>query len=91
MARRPALSDVKLKPAPIEPVARKTAKRNPGRKGKRGVAFWLSPEAFRQLSIAAAEEDLTIQAIMEEATDLWFQSVGKHRIARQTGESSEAA
>ncbi|MBV8092288.1 MAG: hypothetical protein JOY71_00125 [Acetobacteraceae bacterium] len=50
------------------------SKRTPGRRGKRGVAFWLNPAAF--------EEERSVQSLMEEATDLLFQSRGKHRIAR---------
>jgi hypothetical protein len=61
--------------------------RTPGRQGKRGVAFWLNPLAFRQLGMCSVEEDRTVQSIMEEALDLFFQSGGKHRLA-SNGERS---
>ncbi len=96
MARRPSLDMALAAPpaaasspppplaAPLPAIPRA---RTPGRQGKRGVAFWLNPMAFRQLSICSAEEDRTVQSLMEEAVDMLFQSRGKHRLA-SNGEGS---
>jgi hypothetical protein len=55
--------------------------RHSTRVGKRGVQMWLSPEAYRQLRLIAAKEDLQIQDCLVEALDLFFQKRGAHRIA----------
>jgi hypothetical protein len=47
------------------------------------VAFWIDPDAGRQLRIMGAEEGRTTQSLMEEALDLLFQSRGKYRLARR--------
>ena len=94
MARRPSpssLADAELRPpaAPAAPSAPPVeSKRTLARKGKRGVAFWLNPVAFKQLQTIAFEEERSVQSLMEEATDLLFQNRGKHRIARAEGEGS---
>lgn len=69
-------------PAPAKPEA---APRHATRVGKRGVQMWLSPEAYRQLRLIAAREDLQIQDCLTEALDMFFQSRGEHRIARKPG------
>jgi hypothetical protein len=82
MARRPSLSQTDAPSAPPAAVTgTKNAARSPGRQGKRGVAFWLAPEAFKQLRGIMFDEDRSIQSLMEEATDLLFQNRGKHRLA----------
>jgi antitoxin-like ribbon-helix-helix protein len=90
MARRPSLDTAAATPtaapSPNQPPAAGLAHvaprtRTSGRRGKRGVAFWLNPDAFRQLGMCSVEEDRTVQSIMEEALDLFFQSRGKHRLA----------
>jgi hypothetical protein len=45
------------------------------------VAFWVDPAAGRQLRILAAEEDRTVQSLMEEALDLLFRQRGRYRLA----------
>ena len=87
MARRPSLdmaitaSTAAASPPAEGPAHAAHRTRTPGRQGKRGVAFWLNPDAFRQLGMCSVEEDRTVQSIMEEALDLFFQSRGKHRLA----------
>jgi hypothetical protein len=90
MARRPSpsLADAELtrqphRASPASPTSAQPGKRTPGRQGKRGVAFWLEPEAFRQLGAMAFEEERSVQSLMEEAVDLMFQSRGKPRIAQR--------
>jgi hypothetical protein len=95
MARRPSLADADagptrkpvaaLAPAPVAapvPVAKPEARRAPSRVGRKGVAFWIDPDAARQLRVMAAEEDRTTQSLMEEALDLLFANRGKNRLAR---------
>ncbi len=39
----------------------------PSRQGKKAVGFYLDPEKVRELKQVALDNDLTIQAILEEA------------------------
>jgi hypothetical protein len=93
MARRPSLDQTDLTPRPsaaivpmLAPAAAPTDEPKPrakGRLGKRGVAFWLNPAAFKQLGQISLDEDRSVQSLMEEATDLLFTNRGKHRLARE--------
>lgn len=91
MARRPppSLATVELRPpgrhsaAPEPANTEPQPKRTRARAGKRGVAFWLDPEPFRQLGAIGFDEERSVQSLMEEAVDLLFQSRGKPRIARR--------
>ena len=68
--RRPARND------PANPHYR------PGRDGRTNVTGYFLPAVKRQLRILAAEEDTTIQALLEEAIDDLFAKHGKPEIAR---------
>jgi hypothetical protein len=85
----PAVPAAPIAPAPAPtsaaPVSATTAQRHSTRVGKRGVQMWLSPEAYRQLRLIAAREDLQIQDCLTEALDMFFQSRGEHRIACKPG------
>lgn len=48
----------------------------PGRRGKRLVSSWQSPETVRALKILAAQEETTVQALQTEALNLLFQDRG---------------
>jgi hypothetical protein len=88
MARKPSLSDAVTSrdPAPVPPppapAAPAAQARPPSRAGRKGVAFWVDPDAGRQLRVLAATEDRTVQSLMEEALDLLFQNRGRYRLAR---------
>lgn len=88
MARKASLADAIASPeppppAPSQPPAKTpAAPRPPSREGRKGVAFWVDPAAARQLRLIAADEDRTVQSLMEEALDLLFQARGRHRLAR---------
>jgi hypothetical protein len=93
MARKPSLSDAvtSRELAPVPPPAPSPAPaapapvaqaRPPSRAGRKGVAFWVDPDAGRQLRVLAATEDRTVQSLMEEALDLLFQNRGRYRLAR---------
>ena len=94
MARRPSLDQTEIGPRPAAAIVSMHAPAPPteakprtkGRVGKRGVAFWLNPAAFKQLGQISLDEDRSVQSLMEEATDLLFANRGKHRLARE-GES----
>ena len=50
------------------------------------MAFWIEPEALRQLHQLALDESTpetkkTVQGLMEEALDLLFRHRGLHRLA----------
>ena len=53
----------------------------PARVGKRFVGAHFHPEVARQLKVLAAEDDRTIQDLLEDAVDLLFVKAGKAKIA----------
>jgi hypothetical protein len=90
MARKPSLSEAvtardpgmgQAAPAPPAKTTPAGQGRPPSRVGRKGVAFWVDPDAARQLRILAATEDRTTQSLMEEALDLLFQNRGRYRLA----------
>jgi hypothetical protein len=86
MARRPSLAepDLRQAPPPSAPVRkRQESARTPARQGKRGIALWVTPEAFKQLRGIAFEEERSMQSLMEEAIDLLFEAREKPRLARE--------
>lgn len=54
----------------------------PSRIGKKGVTFYLEPDAIRQLRIISIDEDTTLQALMVEASNLLFRNRGKTEITK---------
>jgi hypothetical protein len=81
---RPALPP----PAEEKPT---TWRKSETRKNRRGVAFYLPPEAFRQLRRLAADTDRTIQRLMVEATDDLFAKYSLTRLAAAGEKEEEAA
>ena len=68
-------------PAP-EPEAPPARAKRPSREGRRLVAGHFEPAVARQLKLLAAEEDTTVQALLEEALDLLFVKKGRGAIVR---------
>ena len=56
----------------------------PARVGKRFVGAHFDPQVARQLKMLAAEDDKTIQELLEDAVDLLFVKAGKARIVDLT-------
>ena len=54
----------------------------PSRVGKKGVTFYLHPDAVKQLRTLSVNEDTTLQALMIEAANMLFKSRGKVEIAK---------
>ena len=52
----------------------------PSREGLRLIAGHFDPKVAKQLKLLAAEEDTSIQALLEEAVDLLFLKKGKGRM-----------
>ena len=50
--------------------------------GKKGVTFYLEPDAMKQLRGIGLDEDKTLQALMIEASNMLFKSRGKTEIAK---------
>ena len=50
----------------------------PSREGRRLIAGHFDPKVAKQLKLLAAEEDTTVQALLEEALDLLFVKKGKN-------------
>lgn len=53
----------------------------PVRDGRRFVGAHFPPEVARQIRLIAAEDDTTIQALLEEAIDLLFVKKGRSKIS----------
>lgn len=49
----------------------------PSREGKRLVAAYVEPRVAKQIKLLAAEDETTVQALIEEALDLLFVKKGK--------------
>jgi len=64
------------------PSSVRTSARAPSRVGKKGVTFYLEPDAVKQLRSVGLEEDHTLQALMIEAVNMLFKSRGKAEIAK---------
>jgi hypothetical protein len=62
--------------------ARSVSGQPPSRVGKKGVTFYLEPDAMRQLRMISLEEDMTLQALMIEAANMLFLSRDKAGIAK---------
>jgi hypothetical protein len=54
----------------------------PSRIGKKGVTFYLEPDAVKQLRAISFEEETTLQALMVEATNMLFRTRSKATIAK---------
>lgn len=57
-------------------------RRAPSRMGKKGVTFYLEPDAVKQLRGIGLDEDASLQALMIEAANMLFRSRGKNEIAK---------
>ena len=85
--KRGAKASGKPAPAPKVKAAAATAKqasapgRPPSRQNKRVVSVYVEPEALKQLSFMAVEEDTSVQALMVEALNDFFAKRGVNRIA----------
>jgi hypothetical protein len=68
-------------PAPTaEPAKPATYTVPPSRVGKRTIAAFFDPAVHRQLKMLAAENDTSLQALMEEAIGDLFEKKGKPRL-----------
>lgn len=54
----------------------------PSREGRRLIAGHFDPRVAKQLKVLAAEEDTTVQSLLEEALNLLFVKKGKDTIKR---------
>src|SRR4051812_35070723 len=59
-------------PAKVEAAAGQPKFYRPSRDGKRLIAGHFSPKIAKQLKILAAEEETSVQALLEEAIELLF-------------------
>ena len=64
-------------PTPQAPVA---SRQPPSRQGKRLIGGHFPPDVAKNLKILAAEEDTSVQALLEEALKLLFVKKGKGRL-----------
>lgn len=54
----------------------------PSREGRKLVAGHFDPKVAKQLKLIAAEDDTTVQALLEEALNLLFVKKGRGVVAR---------
>ena len=59
-----------------------TGARPPSRIGKKGVTFYLQPDAVKELHSIGLEEDRTLQALMIEAVNMLFKSRGRAKTTK---------
>ena len=52
------------------------------RTGKKGVTFYLSPDAAKQLKILSVDLETSVQDLMVDAVDMLFAKHGRNRSAR---------
>lgn len=70
----PALQAPAPQPEPKEKFYR------PSREGRRFLGGHFEPKVVRQVKMLAAEDDTTVQALLEEALDLLFVKKGRGKI-----------
>ena len=72
-------------PAPLPTAPPQPAKPEkfyrPSREGRRFLGGHFPPHVVRQMKMLAAEEDTTVQALLEEAIDLLFMKKGRGKIS----------
>lgn len=64
------------------PLAEPAKFHRPSREGRRLIAGHFEPKIAKQLKLLAAEEDTTVQSLLEEALDLLFVKKGKNTLTR---------
>lgn len=65
----------------VESVPESHSQRSPSRRGKKMAACYLDLEAFRQLKVLCAENDLNIEGILKEGINMVFTANNKPPIA----------
>lgn len=80
-ATGPAFSQMRRKNGVVPPVEPGKFQR-PSREGRRLIAGHFDPKVAKQIKLLAAEEDTTVQALLEEALDLLFVKKGKNTLTR---------
>lgn len=78
LASPPPPATAETAPSPAPSPTRRSA-----REGKRLIGGHFPPAVAKQLKILAAEEETTVQALLEEALDLLFVKKGRGRLARR--------
>jgi len=68
------------KPAPAPQPEPKEKFYRPSREGRRFLGGHFEPKVVRQVKMLAAEDDTTVQALLEEALDLLFVKKGRGKI-----------
>ena len=54
----------------VESVPESHNQRSPSRRGKKMVACYLEPDAYRQLKILCAENDMNIESVLKEGLNM---------------------
>jgi hypothetical protein len=68
------------KPPPPKEPERKEKFYRPSRDGRRFLGGHFEPKVVRQVKMLAAENDTTVQALLEEALDLLFVKKGRGKL-----------
>lgn len=73
---------IQAPPASVPPSNKPKKFHRPSRDGRKLIAGHFDPKVAKQIKLLAAEEETTVQALLEEALDLLFVKKGKGAIAR---------
>lgn len=61
----------------IESVPETHKQRSPSRRGKKMVACYLEPDAYRQMKILCAENDMNIESVLKKGINMVFTAYNK--------------
>lgn len=61
----------------VESVPESHKQRSPSRRGKKMVACYLEPDAYRQMKILCAENDMNIESVLKEGINMVFTAYNK--------------
>lgn len=85
----PAPRAVRAKREPAPETPSRSAAYRPSRDGKRFIGGYFEPKVAKQLKLLAAEDDTTVQDLVEEALNLLFVKKGKGPIITKDGQDGK--
>ena len=81
-APAPATAETGITQAQAEPSAPRS-RVAPSRRNRKGVTFYLNPEAWKELRILSMDLGVSSDKLMVQATNLLFEHHGRQRVARE--------
>lgn len=65
----------------VEPIPENHSQRSPSRRGKKMAACYLEMEAYRQLKVLCAENDMNVEGVLKQGINMVFTANNKPPIA----------